>query len=97
MFEKNNNWIDIYHRFVKIGFVLWILFFIANAIADSGYKDPCLLGFELLGGYRDGYIDFIGWVIFGTIFSAFYVVQNMLIIQYLDNVNTIRKNIEDKK
>jgi hypothetical protein len=90
--EKSGTWIKIY----KVLAILMFFGFIALGIwAGIGDSSSSFLDIGL-GGDDDGFRDFIMWVLVGGIVGFCQLVTNMLIIQFLNNVQIIREKMESK-
>jgi hypothetical protein len=90
--EKSGRWIKIYKILTIITFGICIAFGILAGIGDASasFLD---IG---IGGDDDGFFDFIVWVLIGGIVGFWQLVPNMLIIQFLNNIQIIREKIESK-
>lgn len=88
--EKSEKWIKIYRGVTIALFWLLIGFGILAGIGDAsaGFLD---IG---IGGDDDGFFDFILWALAGGFAGFIQLVTNMLIIQFLNNVQIIRGEIE---
>ncbi|MBO5122357.1 MAG: hypothetical protein J6J01_05255 [Oscillospiraceae bacterium] len=83
--EKSNQWIKIFKGYTKVMF--WICIVVAVVLCILGWCD----WFWLTGSvFIDGLI-----LLACGVFAAFVqLVVNMLIIQYLNNVQVIREKVE---
>ncbi len=88
--ERSEKWIKIYKGITVTLFWIYIIFGVIAGIGDSstGFLD---IG---IGGDDDGFFDFIVWVLASGFVGFFQLVANMLIIQFLNNVQIIREKIE---
>ena len=88
--EKKDIWITIYKYLVIAIFCACIIFGIIAGVSDSnaGRYDVGI------GGDDDGFCDFIVWVLIGGVVGFAHLFVNMVVIQFLNNVQIIRKKIE---
>lgn len=87
--ERSSQWIKIYKYIVVALF--WIYIFIAT-LFGIGDASATFMDFDI--GGDDGFLDFILWVIIGGGAAFIQLVVNMLVIQFLNNVQLIREKIE---
>jgi hypothetical protein len=90
--EKNDCWIKIYKAIVIAIFFIWVIFGVVAGIGDatSEYLDVGI------GGDDDLFLDFFVWVAIGTFVGFVHLASNMIMIQFLNNVQVIRKKLEGK-
>lgn len=90
--ERSEKWIRIYKGITVAAFWIYIIFGVIAGIGDCSaeYLD---IG---IGGDDDGFLDFIVWVLAGGIVGYVQLVANMLVIQFLNNVQTIREAVTNQ-
>lgn len=88
--EKSSKWIRIYKGITIALFFVFVLFGLIAGIGDASGE---ILDFGI-GGDDDGFLDFIIWLIVGAGVGFIQLVANMLLIQLLNNVQTIREKLE---
>ena len=93
MFDlSSTTYIKWYKNVTIIVFVICMILGVFGAISDArGHYGMLDIG---LGGDDDGFLDFISWVIIFIGGGFMYLVTNMLIIQLLNNIQTIREKVE---
>ena len=87
--EKSNKWILTFKSWVKLIFWLEI---IASVI--FGFLDGIA---EEFIGYELGVLAIPIWILIGISVAFFNKTVNMLILQFLSNINTIRENLDKKE
>ncbi len=95
--EKSNVWIQIYKGITIAQFIVSVLSgMIIGALEASRlwYMNTSLLFFLR---ERGGIINFFVWIILGFVIGFVPLVVNMLIIQFLNNVQLIREKVEKKE
>ena len=90
--ERNGRWISIYKGITIFLFFAIALYGLIGAIGDTTteYLD---IG---LGGDDDGVADFMTWLLLYGFIAGIQLVINMLIINFLNNVQIIRETLERK-
>lgn len=94
--ERSDKWIGIYKGVTVAIFLIFSIFGLIGGICDSTCADFLDIG---LGGDDDGFLDFIVWILIGGGIGFIQLVTNMLVINFLDNVESIRyyaKSIYEK-
>ena len=86
--EKNFIWISIYKVVTIITFFAFILFGMVAGIGDLSSE---FLDLDLGG---DTFFDFVIWFLAGGFVGFIQLVLNMLVIQFLNNVQIIREKLE---
>lgn len=88
--EKSGMWIKIYKI---IAIVLFFAIATFGFIAGIGDASAGILDIGM-GGDDDGFLDFFVWTVLGGFVGFGQLVFNMLVIQLLNNVQTIRIKLE---
>ena len=88
--ETDGKWIKIYKIVAVARFLIIVVFGLIAGIGDSSanFLD---IG---IGGDDDGALDFLVWLLVCGFVGCIQVVIDMLIIQFLNNVQIIREKIE---
>ena len=89
--EQSERWLKFYKGItITVFFIIAILGLIAGIDDMTGFL--YVFDGDILSG--DEFIDFMAWVLIGEAAAFCYLVVNMLIIQFLQNVQMIRKRLE---
>ena len=82
---ESDSWLKKLRAWIIIFFYLEVITFIIIGFADSiDHFSPA--------GYGLGYFALIAWSLIGLVIAILLRNVNMIILQYLQNVNTIREN-----
>ena len=90
--ERNEKWIKIYKGVTVTFFWLWIAFGVV-AFSDNLWFAN-IFCFEL--GYNGYFLGGVVLMLASFIIGYIQLVTNMLVIQFLNNIQTIRDRIENK-
>ena len=88
--EKSNKWLSNFKVWIKLIFWLEII-----AFAFWGMIDGMDHYTEI--GYGLDLLAIPVWILIGVAVALFNKTINMLILQFLSNVNSIRENLENKE
>ncbi len=87
---ESDSWLKKLRAWIIIFFYLEVIAFIIIGFADSiNHFSPA--------GYGLGYFALIAWSLIGLVIAILLRNVNMIILQYLQNVNTIRENTSCKE
>ena len=89
---NSSKWIKQYWVITVAAFFIIIIF---GFIAGIGDATDNFFDYDITGSYND-FLDFLIWFIGGILIGYIQLVANMLIIQFLNNVQTIREKTENK-